>query len=100
MRFERFGPVTSIALFFTCLLAVQSPQAADPPDATVNPATGAIEVTDALETADETRIRHVSKPEDGGASEISFLTNGDAEDLDPKVEVDVDGTTWVVWLSF
>lgn len=72
--------------------------AADPPDAAINPATGAIEITDATSDADgEPRVRYVAQKSSSGRLETAILAEGTKGGLDPKIEITTEGQTWVVW---
>ncbi len=71
--------------------------AGDPPDAALNPVSGAIEVTDAVLSGSDLDIRYVVKPPDGGATTTAVLTDSTASDLDPRIDIKPSGNTWIVW---
>jgi hypothetical protein len=75
-------------------LASGAAVAGDPPDATLNPQSGQIEITGSVTLFGDDEIRHVVR---GPEPAVTFLTGNSIDDLSPKIAVAPNGNTFVVW---
>jgi hypothetical protein len=71
--------------------------ASKPPDSEVNPQTGAIEIVDESNIGSNSDIRYIINTGDGDPPLVSFLTTNAADDNRPRVEIESDGDSWIVW---
>jgi hypothetical protein len=71
--------------------------AEDPPDSDVNPQTGSIETVDSVESTGQSDVRHAVDPGQGGPRVLEILTTSTLDDLSPRIAIDTDGDSWVVW---
>jgi hypothetical protein len=90
IRSLRLAVPATAALLFTGLAL------ADPPDAVLNPVSGAIEVVDVVVAGGGTHVRHTLN-QGQQTLEVSELSSGSVTDVSPRVCVSGDGHAWVTW---
>jgi hypothetical protein len=78
------------------VLATSFVPAVDPPDAEVNPKSGLVEVCDSFLGTGVYRVRHTIKEAQGGTEEV-VLSDGTADDIGPRIAIQPEGHSWVVW---
>lgn len=92
---SRSGIRLATLLLLSC--AAGRTGATDPPSASLNPITGGIEIADSSQSGGHYRVRYAVEPSGGGTIGPVSLTDPTSDDLGPRIQVDADGNTWVVW---
>lgn len=92
-------PALGRAMTCTLILGILAPGASgsDPPDAMLNPSTGAIEVVDTSNRFFGLEVRHSVNLSNGDPPTVVVLTDDPADDREPRLAVSSSGDTWVVW---
>lgn len=69
------------------------------PDAQLNPVSGRIETVDTAPAPPDGRltVRHIDDPGPGAPQAVTWLGGTGADERDPRLTIDPDGTTWVVY---
>ncbi len=80
-----------------CLIALTPAWANDPPDSTINPVSGVIEISDTVLQAGNYNIRHIADPDTGEPVVIQIVSTNAADDLGARLTNATDGDTFVVW---
>ena len=69
----------------------------EPPDSEVNPQTGSIELVDSVALLSNREVRHVTNSGEGEPLAVVFVSNHPGDDNRPRIEIESDGDTWIVW---
>jgi hypothetical protein len=88
--------VTRRVLLPAALALVWTVALADPPDSTVNPATGDIEVVDVFAAGGGTHVRH-TRNQGQQSLEVTDLSTGSVTEVSPRVAVSPEGVVWATW---
>lgn len=83
----------TISIFFA-IFGFTGAWSDDPPDMEVNPLTGNIESVDST-TETAYKIRYIEDPGPGHQIDISTISGADS--AHPRIAIDGQGTSWVVW---
>jgi hypothetical protein len=90
------GSLVLVLAGVTCAVALVS----DLPDSTLNPQDGRIQIVDLVRKTDNWDVRFVARPALGSSAaepEVSMVSSHAFDDLGPRIAVEADGDTWVVW---
>lgn len=79
------------------LIALSPALAIDPPDSTINPVSGVIEVADAALQGGNYNIRHTEQPGNGDPLIVQVVTSNPSDDLGARLANAANGDTYVVW---
>jgi hypothetical protein len=71
--------------------------ASDPPDSEFNPQTNQIESTDSFMVNSIFHVRIATFPQDNSPPQVLNLSTNGSDDLSPRLEIQPDGDSWVVW---
>lgn len=94
----RFAPrkVLGCLVLFGCIGCAPL-LAADTPDAAINTLSGRIEIADPVRTDGQCDVWHIAKLGPDKTPAIFVVSDDPQDDLDPRIVVDPDGDTWIVW---
>ena len=92
------APFISRLLALTLLTVSIAPAwAIDPPDSTINPVSGVIEISDTVLQGGNYNIRHIADPDNGDPILIQMVSAGAVDDLGARLTNSPNGDTFVVW---